>query len=156
MNLFVIILLLALGIILMVAELFLLPGISIAGIVSGCCLVLANFYIYKLYGLTACLCSSIATLVLFCWGVYKFMKSKTLKKMALNSVIDGQVPSARHQVNIGDKGVTITRLAEYGQADFDGKILEVRSIDGFIDPKTPVEVKRISGDTVMVAKQKID
>ncbi|HXK75994.1 MAG TPA: NfeD family protein [Bacteroidaceae bacterium] len=97
-----------------------------------------------------------ATLVLFCWGVYKFMKSKTLKKMALNSVIDGQVPSARHQVNIGDKGVTITRLAEYGQADFDGKILEVRSIDGFIDPKTPVEVKRISGDTVMVAKQKID
>lgn len=152
MNLFVIILLLALGIILMVAELFLLPGISVAGIASGLCLILANFYIYQLYGLTACLCSSIATLLLFCFGVYKFMKSKTLKKMSLKSVIDGQVPSARHQVEIGAKGITVTRLAEYGQAEIDGKVIEVRSIDGFIDPKTPVEVKRISGDTVMVAK----
>lgn len=152
MNLFVIILLLALGIILMVAELFLLPGISVAGIASALCLVLANFYIYQLYGLTACLCSSIATLLLFCWGVYKFMKSKTLKKMSLKSVIDGQVPSARHQVEIGAKGISITRLAEYGQAEIDGKVVEVRSIDGFIDPKTPIEVKRISGDTVMVAK----
>jgi len=41
-----------------------------------------------------------------------------------------------------------------GMADINGHHVEVRSIDGYIDEKTPIIVTRIENGTILVEKQK--
>jgi hypothetical protein len=45
-------------------------------------------------------------------------------------------------------------LALIGYAEIDGKIVEVKSIDGFLDEKTPVIVSRIADGSILVEKDK--
>jgi membrane-bound ClpP family serine protease len=52
-------------------------------------------------------------------------------------------------VAVGDRGVAVTRLAQIGTAEINGKQMEVKSEDGFIDEKTPIRVTRIA-DNIFV------
>ena len=63
-------------------------------------------------------------------------------------------PAQIRKLNLktGDKGIALTRLALIGNAEFDGKIIEVRSSDGFIDEKCEIEIDRIWDGVVMVRK----
>ncbi len=57
-------------------------------------------------------------------------------------------------VKVGDIGISTTRLAQIGYAEINGKIVEVKSIDGFLNEKTPIIVSRITDGTIMVEKHK--
>ena len=46
----------------------------------------------------------------------------------------------------------MTRLALIGNADFDGRIVQVQSADGFIDEQTPVVVCRVIEGQVWVKR----
>ena len=62
--------------------------------------------------------------------------------------------SAEDSVKVGDIGISTTRLAQIGYAEINGKIVEVKSIDGFLNEKTPIIVSRITDGTIMVEKHK--
>jgi len=84
-----------------------------------------------------------------------FMRSKMLDKLALKKDIDSKVDrSAEQSVKVGDTGISTTRLAQIGYAEINNKIVEVKSMDGFLDEKTPIIVNRISNGTIMVERQK--
>ena len=51
-------------------------------------------------------------------------------------------------------GITTTRLAQIGYAEINGNIVEVKSIDGFLNEKTPIIVSRITDGTIMVEKHR--
>ena len=83
------------------------------------------------------------------------MRSKTLDKIALKKNITSKVDrTAEDQVKVGDTGVAFTRLALIGNAKFDGNIVEVKSMDGFLNEKTPIIVSRITDGVIMVEKIK--
>lgn len=153
MSILIITLLLITGFLLFITEVFLIPGISIAGIVSGVCLLFANYYAFAYLGVTegviTLLVTAVGCIVITVW----FMRSKTLDKLALKKDIDSKVENkaARH-IRIGDAGVTVTRLALIGNAEFDGNIVEVRSADGLLDEKTMVVVDRIDEGVIIVKK----
>ena len=85
-----------------------------------------------------------------------FMRSKMLDKLALKKDIDSKVDrSAEKSVKVGDTGISTTRLAQIGYAEINGNIVEVRSIDGFLNEKTPIIVSRIADGTILVEKHKI-
>ena len=85
-----------------------------------------------------------------------FMRSKMLDKLALKKDIDSKVDrSAEKSVKVGDTGISTTRLAQIGYAEINGNIVEVRSIDGFLNEKTPIIVSRITDGTILVEKHKI-
>ena len=50
--------------------------------------------------------------------------------------------------------MAITRLALIGNAEIDGNIVEVKSMDGFLNEKTPIIVNRITDGVIMVEKKK--
>lgn len=76
-------------------------------------------------------------------------------KLALKKDIDSKVDrSAEDSVKVGDIGISTTRLAQIGYAEINGKIVEVKSIDGFLNEKTPIIVSRITDGTIMVEKHK--
>lgn len=143
------------GLILFIIEVFLLPGISLAGIASAGCLLYANYYAFSTLGTMP----GILTLVVSGLGVIAitnwFMRSKTVDKLSLKKTLDYRPePLKGLDLNVGDEGISLTRLALIGNAEFNGRIIEVRSADGLIDEKTPIRVERILDGVVFV--QKID
>ncbi len=139
---------------LLAAEMFVLPGTGVAGIAAACCLVGANWLAFVWFGVTAGMWLSAASLVVCilvgCW----MLRSKTLEKYSLHKSIDST--AATHEqlsVKPGDEGVAVTRLALVGNADFGGRLVEVKSADGFLDQGTPVVVSRVEDARVTVKKR---
>ncbi len=50
----------------------------------------------------------------------------------------------------GDRGVTLSRLAPAGKIEIQGRIYEARSLDSYVDPRTPVEVVGFENFTIIV------
>lgn len=151
MDILIITLLIIAGAILFLVELFVIPGISIAGILAGGCIVYANYYAFTHLGLTGGFVTLAVSAVTCIGSLVWFMRSKTLDRLSLKTDIKSTVDrTAERHVKVGDTGITRTRLALVGQAEIAGNLVEVTSADGFLDEKTPVVVSRIVNGTVFV------
>ena len=153
MDILIIASLIIAGLILFIIEVFLLPGISIAGIISAICLLYANYYAFDTMGtLPGCITLAISAIGVVAITVW-FMRSKTVDKLSLKKTIDYK-PEPLKGLNLkaGDEGVALTRLALIGNAEFDGNVMEVRSTGDFIEEKSRIRVNRIRDGIVLVEK----
>ena len=116
------------GLILFIIEVFLLPGISIAGIVSAGCLLYANYYAFDTLGtVPGCITLAVSAIGVVAITIW-FMRSKTVDKLSLKKTIDYRPePLKGLDLKVGDEGIALTRLALIGNAEFNGRIIEVRS-----------------------------
>ena len=71
------------AIILFLVELFVIPGISIAGFLAGGCIIFANYYAFAYMGTTAGVITLIISALACIGSLVWFMRSKTLDKIAL-------------------------------------------------------------------------
>lgn len=155
MDILIIILLIVAAVILFLVELFVIPGISIAGILAGGCIIYANFYAFAYMGPTAGFITLAISAVACVGTLVWFMRSKTLDKIALKKNITSKIDrSAEDKVKVGDTGIATTRLALIGYAEINGDIVEVKSTDGFLNEKTPIIVNRITDGVILVEKLK--
>jgi len=151
MDIFIITLLVVGAVILFLVELFFIPGISIAGILALASLTYATYYAFVNLGIAGGFITLAISVIACGASIVIFMKSKTLDRIALTKNITSQVDKhAEQSTQVGDTGITTTRLALIGQAEINGKIVEVRSVDGFVNEKTPIIVERITDGTVLV------
>lgn len=141
------------GLILFIIEEFLLPGVSIAGIASAACLLYANYYAFDTLGtIPGCITLTISAIGVIGITIW-FMRSKTVDKLSLKKTIDYRPePLKGLNLKIGDEGIALTRLALIGNAEFNGRIIEVRSSGDFIDEKSKIRIERILDGIVMVQK----
>ena len=141
------------GLILFIIEVFLLPGISIAGFVSAGCLLYANYYAFDTLGtVPGCITLAISVIGVVAITIW-FMRSKTVDKLSLKKTIDYRPePLKGLDLKVGDEGIALTRLALIGNAEFSGRIIEVRSSGEFIDQKSKIRVERILDGVVLVEK----
>ena len=155
MEALIIIALILAGLLLFIVEVFLIPGISIAGIASAICILYANYYAFSALGAEAGFLT-LAVSVAGCIGITAwFMHSKTVHKLSLKKSLDYKInPLKGLNIKVGNEGIAVTRLALIGNAEISGHIIEVRSADGLIDEKTPIYVERIVENTVIVRKLK--
>ena len=143
------------AVILFLVELFVIPGISVAGFLAGGCIIFANYYAFAYMGTTAGVITLIISALACIGSLVWFMRSKTLDKIALKKNITSKVDrSAEEKVKVGDIGVTTTRLALIGYAEINGDIVEVKSSDGFLNEKTPIIVDRIADGVLLVERLK--
>ena len=154
MEIIILISLILAGLLLFIVEVFLIPGISLAGIASAISLLAAVYYSFAVIGTTAGFItlgvSSLGIILIIVW----MMHSKTVDKYSLKKTLDYKDNKVKKfNIKVGDRGVAITRLALIGNADINGNIVEVRSAEGFIDENTLIYVERISGDTIIVRKR---
>lgn len=153
MDILIIVVLLVAAVVLFLVELFVIPGISIAGILAGGCILFANYYAFTYMGTTAGFITLGVSAIACIGSLIWFMRSKTLDKIALKKNITSKVDrSAEAKVRIGDTGTCTTRLALIGYAEINGDIVEVKSTDGFLKEKTPVIVTRITDGVILVKK----
>lgn len=137
----------------MALEIFIIPGTSLAGIISAACLIGANVLVFDSYGLSAGIIVLAASLIVCLVAGIWMLRSKALDRISLKRTIDSTAATEEQlSVKVGDRGIALTRLALIGNADFDGKIVQVQSADGFLDEKTPVVITRVIDGQVWVKR----
>ena len=143
------------ALLLLLVELFVIPGSSLAAILSAICLTWAVTYAFINISALAGIITLIIALILGSCVLITFMRSKTLDKVALTEEVSSTVDrSVAAQVQVGDKGYAVTRLALIGNAEINGHVVEVRSADGFLNEKTPVVVTCVTDNEIIVQKIK--
>jgi membrane-bound ClpP family serine protease len=154
MEIIIICVLLALGILFLIIEIFFLPGITIAGIVGGLFIGAAIIYAYATLGSAAGTLTLVGGLTLLALAVWRFMKSKTLDRMALKVDITEKVePLKGLDIKVGDEGKTVSRLAPMGKIRIHNAVVEAKTNDGFIDENETVVVLEVFNTNVLVEKK---
>lgn len=153
MEILIIVLLILAAAILLLVELFISPGITVAGFLSGGCFIYVNYYAFAHLGVGGGIVTLLISAAVCIGALIWFMRSKTLDKIALKANITSTIDrSAETSMKVGETGIATTRLALIGYAEINGRLVEVKSDDGFIDEKTPVRVCRICDGTVYVER----
>lgn len=148
----VVIILIILGILLFVIEFLLVPGVTVAGI-GG--LILTVFGVYKAFndfGASTGVWVLIGTLMLSVFVIVMSLRARTWDRLMLKTNVDGTVDSTRveGQINTGDQGTTMTRLAPMGKVQVNNIVREAKSTEGFIDEHTAIEVVAVEGTRISV------
>ena len=155
MNTFYIILLLVLGALFLVAELVLLPGVTIGTILSLVCYGGAIYLGFSLFGKTVGIAVVAVVVVLALLTTIFSLRAKTWQRFSLKQNIDSvsnELPE--HEVKVGDRGVAVSRIAPMGKVEIGGKRYEAKSEDIFIDQRDDVEVVGFENSSIVVRKVK--
>lgn len=146
----IIIALLSVAILLVILELFFLPGLSVAGFLSVVFYGVAIYYSFSHLGSVVGLITLVVAVLLTLLFIWYFMRSRTLDKMSLHTNIDNTAPTRVNQsISVGDCGVTLSRLNPMGKVLIGDITVEARAIE-FIDESTEVRVVKIDATNVMV------
>lgn len=154
-NLIIVIAVVALGIIFMLIEIFLLPGISIAGIAGAIFLIGGIIYSYMFLGNTAGNITLASSAVLLGGTFVWLLKSNSLRKIALETNIEETVDNSDlKRLQAGDVGVAISRLNPIGKIMVNDTVVEGKSFDGeFINEDEEIEVVKVETYNVLVKKK---
>ncbi len=151
MSLIAIILIILGGIVLLLVEFLIVPGVSVFGIGGFLCLIGGVIASYVFHGntaghitLAAAIAASVASMV------FAFRR-RTWEKMGLKTSIDGKIVTVDpEKIKSGDTGIAITRLAPMGKVKVHDLVCEAKSISGFIDENTEIEVLKVSQNQLIV------
>ncbi|MEG0789160.1 MAG: NfeD family protein [Alistipes sp.] len=149
---FFIILLILFGLLFLVAEIVLLPGVSIGAILSLVCYGSAVYIAFVDYGMTASVIVVAVVLVLSILATILSLRAKTWQRFSLTQKINSSSMTIPEQENvkIGDTGITVSRLSPMGKVEIGGKIYEAKSGGDYVDPKTNIEVVGFENFNVIV------
>ncbi|MDR1666949.1 MAG: hypothetical protein LBS03_04560 [Bacteroidales bacterium] len=148
-----VILLIVAGIALIVVEVVVLPGVTVAG-VGGVILIGAGVYFsFGIFGQTVGIFVLISASLLFIFFLIYALRARTWDRLSLHSEIDGKVNVITDDIHIGDTAVTISRLAPMGKILIHGKMVEAKSEIGMIDEKKTVKVVQANQFSVIVREE---
>ena len=147
-----IITLILIGIVLLLAELLLIPGVGVAGILGIGSLIGANFIAFFYYPHPTGVIVLLITFVICFITTWYALRAKTWKRLSLKQEIASKaIPLPQEQgIHVGMKGKTLGRLIPSGKARFGNIDVEAYAFQGVIDPCTEVEVVQIEDLRIFV------
>lgn len=151
MSVTAIVILLVLGIMLMLLEVLVVPGVGVAGILG---FLLMAVSIYLAYDTS----EQVGHYVLAGGGVasigllFLSLRAKTWDRVSLKSELKGKSNNLKYEelFNVGDTGKTISRCNPIGKARINEQVVEVRSYNTFIDDHTEIEIVKLEGNKITV------
>ncbi len=151
MTILTIIFLILIGLLLLILEFAVIPGITIAGI-GGVAMLIGSVYLaFSKYGVAAGFLTLLVVIISGPLIFYYFFKSRAGKKLVLNTHIEGKVETFNaEKVHIGDTGITLGRLAPSGKVRVNGETVEAQSTGSFIDPQQQVKIVKILPNKIIV------
>lgn len=145
-----IITLILVGIVLMIAEILLIPGVGVAGILGLLSMGGSCWYAFYEFGnLTGGIVTGVTAVILVAFAVV-VLRAKTWKRITLNTKIESKVNQVSIELRVADKGKTVTRLAPMGSVRFGDEIVEAKALEGMIDPNVEVEICMIEDEKIYV------
>ena len=151
----VIAVLILIGLIFIVLEILVIPGVAVFGILGFIIILLGVWQSYVTYGTTAGHIVLGSSLLLSILALVFSLRSKTWKKMMLNSKIDGKTNIIdENKLKVGDTGKTTSRLSPAGKAFINGDFYEVHTQSEFIVPGTEIIITKIVFNKIYVKQKK--
>lgn len=137
------------GLLLLFAEILIIPGVGVAGILGLMSLAGSCVYAFLEISTTAgVVVTAVLSVLLVALTIY-VLRAKTWKRISLNTNIESKAV-ADIAVSVGDEGKTLTRLVPMGQALLGGASVEVKALEGMIDPDVEVVVVMIDDNKIYV------
>ena len=155
MSVALIVILIVVGLALMVVEVVVLPGITVAGIAGAILIGCGVFLTFKWFGSTAGTFAVIGAGIMFIIFLIYVLRAKTWDRLSLHSEIDSKVNVVdTNDIKTGDRGMTVSRLAPIGKILIHDKIMEGKSEFGLIDENREIEVVHVNESTIIVQEIK--
>ncbi len=155
MSALVIVLLILTGLILLLLEFFVIPGVTVVGVAGTIFVTAGIFFAYRNFGASGGHIALISTL--FIGGIMLFLalRTNTWNRLALKSEIDSQIVTVNDSlIHEGDEGITISRLNPIGRANVNDQLIEAHCPGHFIDENTPIEVVKVFKTYIIVKPKK--
>lgn len=151
----VIAVLILIGLIFIILEILVIPGVAVFGILGFIIILVGVWQSYVTYGATAGHIVLGSSLLLSVLALVFSLRSKTWKRMMLNSKIDGKTNIIdEHKIKTGDTGKTTSRLSPAGKAFINGDFYEVHTQSEFIDPGIEIIITKIVFNKIYVKQKK--
>ena len=148
---FYIVLLILFGVLFLVAELVLLPGISIGGTLSLICYGSSIYLAFHNYGPAAGCLVIAAVAVLSLATTLLSLRAKTWLRFSLRQETrSSSMPEPSEELRIGQQGRTLSRLSPMGKVEIEGRTYEAKSRGTYINQQRPVEVVGFENFSVIV------
>jgi len=149
--LWLVIVLIVVGILLLLLEVLVIPGTGFAGIAGFASVVAGIWIAYTDLGTSTGNIVLVVTILVNVLAIWLGIRSKTWKRAALTSTIDGKVNGISDlNLNVGDIGTTVSRCAPMGKAEFENKFVEVDARGDFVDQGTQVEIIKIDNSKIFI------
>lgn len=140
-----------LGLVCLLVETLLTPGVGIAGILGLASMAVAGWYAFTYHGSRVGWIVVLIVLVLVAAALVFALRAKTWRRFELDTEIRSRVNRENEVLRAGMEGVSLTRLAPMGTVRFDSVECEAKSFDNhMIAAGTPVEICRIEDNKVIV------
>ena len=149
-----IILLIILGALFLIAELLLLPGVSIGAIVSLVCYGSAIYIAFDDFGSAIGILVIAIEIILSSITVVVSLRAKTWQRFSLKQSIDSTgVEQPEQSVAVGSRGIALSRIAPMGKVEIGGRTYEAKSADdAYIDQRQEIEVVGFDNFSIIVRK----
>ena len=146
-----IVMLILIGLVLIFAEILLIPGIGVAGTLGVIALGGSCYYAFcELGAMTGYIVTSVNVVLLIGLTIY-VLRAKTWKRFTLDTNIDSKaVAEDGNRLSVGDRGKTLTRLAPMGSVRVDDYVFEAKILEGMADPGVDVEIILIEDNRIYV------
>ncbi len=143
--------LLLIGLILLLAEIILIPGTTVVGIFGLIVSIVGFFYAFVSYDqATASWITAVAVTINFAAIVYGF-RSGVWNKFSLKStMIGGAFDGRTIGLEEGMVGKAVSDIKPIGKAMFGEIIFEVKSEQGFIPVESEVQIIKIENNKILV------
>lgn len=149
MNIAFIIALLIVGLVLLLLEIFVVPGVGVSGVLGISALVAGCVLAFR-FGVTTGLVITGAVVLVTIMLIIIALRSKTWDRLALKTTVASSAGQVAAVVSVGDRGVTSTRLAPMGKARIGEHFVEVKSLEGFVDQGVDIKVVMIEDNIIYV------
>lgn len=139
------------GIILMLVEMLLVPGVGVAGIFSLAVLFSACWYSFDCIGYSEGWWVTAFVLVMLVVMAAVILRKRTWRRFELRTEVNSRVNEESAMVHVGDRGIAQTRLAPIGTGRFGAVSCEVKSSDNsMVGAGTAIEVVAVENNQVLV------
>lgn len=155
MEIVILVLLILVGFLLILAEIYIIPGINVVGILGILVLVFAIGFAFTSNGLIGGFFALGGTVILGLAMAFAMWRSGSWEEFVLaTSILPGREIPDKTQENrarfIGKAGQALTPLRPSGVAEIDGERVEVQTEGGFIAADSRIKVVAIDSRHIFV------
>ena len=144
MDILIVIVLCIIGILLILAEIFLIPGLTLTAVAGAAFSIGGVYYAFRYIGTTAGIITLVSVVIMIGIAFVYLVKSKALDRIALKTDIDSTVGAKElPDISEGDKGIAISRLNPIGKVRVNNITMEAKTLSEFIDENSTVTVIKV-------------
>lgn len=132
------------GILFMLIEILLVPGVGIAGLFSLASLGASCWYSFTYFDSTVGWMVTVIDICILIITLVVVLQARTWKRFELDTAMESQSRSEVYCLHVGEQGIARTRVAPVGMGKFRDITVEIKSYDNsIIASGTPIEITEI-------------